>query len=164
LQPSNWSRPYGFLDPDFLETLFPSLPYTDSRTEFTFWSLWSAPLLIATDLRHLSKHKASIIANPEVIAIDQDDLCIAGDRVHNGTDGGQVWTKPLSNGDKALVLYNPHELEHLDIRVDWGMLNWARDTEVAVRDLWLRKDLGKFNQTFTARVRPHEAMLYRVSQ
>lgn len=25
----------------------------DSRTEYTFWSLWSAPLLVATDVRNM---------------------------------------------------------------------------------------------------------------
>ena len=41
-------------DPDFLETLFwPTMDFISSRTEYTFWALWSAPLLVATDLRNL---------------------------------------------------------------------------------------------------------------
>jgi hypothetical protein len=41
-------------DPDFLETLFyPTMSFIDSRTEFTFWCLWSSPLLIATDVRSM---------------------------------------------------------------------------------------------------------------
>ena len=92
-------------DPDFLETLFPiTMNEVDSRTEYTFWSLWSAPLLVATDVRNMCTLEAekrccarevwderptvtlpsgisfpplaaatmkSIIANEEVIAIDQ---------------------------------------------------------------------------------------------
>ena len=43
-------------DPDFLETLFwPTMNFIDSRTEYTFWSLWSSPLLVATDLRNLGR-------------------------------------------------------------------------------------------------------------
>ena len=71
LKPSQYNRPYGWMvcplrvhacichshfpkDPDFLETLFyPTMNFVDSRTEYTFWSLWSAPLIIATDLRNL---------------------------------------------------------------------------------------------------------------
>jgi alpha-galactosidase len=68
----------GYMDPDFLETLFPTLDFTQSRTEFSFWTLWSAPLLIATDVRNMSAQLASIITNQEVIAIDQDPLGIAG--------------------------------------------------------------------------------------
>lgn len=66
------------MDPDFLMTLFLEpiyIPYTlgsyvNSRTEFSFWCIWSAPLLIATDLRVLSKKKHEIITNKEVIAIN----------------------------------------------------------------------------------------------
>jgi hypothetical protein len=69
LRPSQYAKPYGWMvraqrhpvavlsmlqDPDFLETLFwPTMSFIDSRTEFTFWSMWSAPLLVATDLRNL---------------------------------------------------------------------------------------------------------------
>lgn len=38
-----------------------------------------------------------------MIAINQDDLGTGGDRVLNGDDGGQVWCRELSNGDKCVV-------------------------------------------------------------
>jgi len=38
--------------------------------------MWSAPLIIATDIRNLTSDKAKIITNPEVIAIDQDPAII----------------------------------------------------------------------------------------
>jgi hypothetical protein len=35
-----------------LETLFPiTMPFTESRTEYSFWSLWSAPLMVSTGMR-----------------------------------------------------------------------------------------------------------------
>lgn len=44
LQPSKWNRPYGWMDPDFLETLFPiTMNFTHSRTEFTFWTVSLLP-------------------------------------------------------------------------------------------------------------------------
>lgn len=54
--PSSHPLVFDAQDPDFLETLFPlTMSAIDSRTEFTFWSLWSAPLIVATDLRNLSE-------------------------------------------------------------------------------------------------------------
>jgi alpha-galactosidase len=41
-----------------------------SRSEFSFWCLWSAPLFVATDIRKLSGVKKEILTNEEVIAID----------------------------------------------------------------------------------------------
>jgi alpha-galactosidase len=58
LQPSKWTKKAGWLDPDFLMTLYePTMDFTASRTEYTFWAVWSAPLLVSTDLRKLSDEK-----------------------------------------------------------------------------------------------------------
>ena len=47
IQPSKYTKKYGWLDPDFLMTLYPELmDFTKSRTEVSFWALWSAPLLV----------------------------------------------------------------------------------------------------------------------
>jgi alpha-galactosidase len=107
IKPSTLVKQYAWIDPDFLETLFhPTMSFTDSRTEYSFWALWSAPLLIATDVRNLTAEKRSIIANPEVIAVNQDPLWTAGDIVYNSTDGTQIWFKPMSTGNKVAILFN----------------------------------------------------------
>jgi len=78
LHPSKYNRPHAWMDPDFLETLFtplghdwPPMNFTNSRTEFSFWSLWASPLLMATDPADLSDEKRAIIMNPDVIGINQ---------------------------------------------------------------------------------------------
>lgn len=58
LQPSRWVKQAGWLDPDLLMTsYFPTMDFTASRTEYTFWALWSAPLLVSTDIRLMSPRK-----------------------------------------------------------------------------------------------------------
>ena len=38
LKPSKWTRRFGWLDPDFLMTLYwPTMSFTSSRTEYSFW-------------------------------------------------------------------------------------------------------------------------------
>jgi len=50
-----WVKQHGWLDPDFLMTLYPvTMGFTESRTEYTFWSLWSSPLIVSTDIRKYS--------------------------------------------------------------------------------------------------------------
>jgi len=165
LHPSTISGHYGYMDPDFLETLFPaeqpvhSMSYIDSRTEYAFWTLWSAPLLIATDIRNMSDQMRFIIANKEVIAIDQDELAQSGERVVNNTDGGQIWYKNLTNGDKALILYNSNwypEGPAIPITVTWDLIGWNITSAVAVRDLWNQKDVGVFTGKWTQMVGPHD--------
>ena len=138
------SQAFGHYDPDFLETLFfPTMDFTSSRTEFTFWSLWSSPLIVATDVRNMNAQMASLITNVEVIAIDQDALIMSGDRVAVFPGGGQLWYKDLFNGDKALVLYNNNTQASTNVVVgDWSAVGWPVDAHVELRDLWARADLG----------------------
>ena len=56
--------------------------YTNSRTEFSFWAIWSAPLLVATDIANLTEAKKSILLNEEVLAVHKDPLWIAGEQAH----------------------------------------------------------------------------------
>jgi alpha-galactosidase len=42
-------------------------------------------------VRHLNAEKRAIIANEEIIAIDQDPLFHAGELVRNNSDGSQIW-------------------------------------------------------------------------
>ena len=61
------------------------------------------------------------MANPEVIAIDQDPLGVAGDRIYN-ISGAQLWSKPLSNGDQAVVLYNSNNAGLTNVSVTWDQV------------------------------------------
>jgi alpha-galactosidase len=47
----------------------------------------------------------SILTNPEVVAIDQDWGGSQGYKL-KGDSVTQVWIKPMSNGDRAVVLLN----------------------------------------------------------
>lgn len=168
LQPSKWTKRHGWLDPDFLMTLYePTMGYIKSRTEFSFWSIWSSPLLIDTDLRNLSKDKLEIIANPEVLAVNQDELVTAGDRVKGDERSGQVWVRDLSNGDKAVLLYHPAgelAVGSQTVSVDWSEIGWSSDDIVSVRDLWARKELGRFSGSFEAKLAARDVQFLRVSR
>jgi hypothetical protein len=62
-----------------------------------------------------------IITNPEVIAIDQDPMGMAGDRVYN-VSGAQVWVKNLFSGDLAVVLYNSNDVGLKTVFVTWDQV------------------------------------------
>lgn len=168
LKPSKYVQRAGWLDPDFLMTLFlPSMGFRESRTEYSFWALWSSPLLVSTDLRNLSKEKRSILTNPEVIAINQDSLVSAGERLHGTNVTGQLWARPLSNGDQAIVLYHPAGLlaiKNMIVSVEWSELGWPRGEQVHVRDLWAQHDLGVFASGYNVSLAPRDVQFLRVSR
>ena len=103
--------PGHFNDPDMLIIGNFGLSYTQSRAQMALWSVMAAPLLMGNDLRNLDPAMKAILQAKEVIAIDQDPLGIQGKRVEHNTTGsgylfGDVWTKPLANGDLAVLLWN----------------------------------------------------------
>lgn len=139
---SGSTRPYAYADPDFLMTGLAPLTNTESETEFALWALFSGPMLIATDIRNMSAWKAGVVGNKDILAVNQDPAVLPCKRVRNDTDGGQVWMKPLGNGDIAAVAYNSGDgPTALNISVTWAELGWAPSTTARVYDLWAHAPL-----------------------
>eukprot|EP01102_Stenamoeba_stenopodia_P020805 TRINITY_DN8243_c0_g1_i4.p1 TRINITY_DN8243_c0_g1~~TRINITY_DN8243_c0_g1_i4.p1 ORF type:complete len:439 (-),score=84.44 TRINITY_DN8243_c0_g1_i4:151-1410(-) len=175
---SAFAAPGGWNDPDFLmtggqgctansSTLCPGQTWTEYITEFSIWSIANAPLIIATNIRNMSAEKQSIVLNKEVIAINQDPLGIAGERVWAGGVNGsmQVWTKPIVGNAAAAILYNADNgPANATITLDFSLLPGDfTGKPVYLRDLWAHEDLGSFTNNFTAVVAPHGVVFVTVS-
>jgi alpha-galactosidase len=181
LDPSKYTEQYGWMDPDFLMTLFMEnytapdgktiMNFMESRTEFSFWSLWASPLIVATDPRNMSEAKRSIIMNEEVIAINQDSLYKGGTRLQNNTDGSEVWSKDLLNGDIAVILYNRGNSsfgggDAVDVTVTWSELGWSDEGQVFMRDVWGHTDVTPSDPAtgHTVTLVPKDVSMYRLSK
>ena len=53
----------------------------EQRAHFALWALLKSPLFIGADLRTLSREAKEILTAPEVIAVNQDPLGVAGDLI-----------------------------------------------------------------------------------
>src|SRR5205814_7675665 len=81
------------------------MTYDEYVAHFSLWALMNAPLIAGNDLRSMSDSTKMILENKEVIAVDQDWGGMQGHKIRD--DGElEVWMKPMSNGDKAVVLLN----------------------------------------------------------
>lgn len=111
----------GWNDPDMLVIGMDGLTLTMNKTHMTMWCMLNAPLMLGLDLRRLTKGDPlwQIIANKELIAINQDPLGIQAKRIYCSiekqnpdtvyvTDNNRVdiLAKPLANGDIALSFIN----------------------------------------------------------
>jgi alpha-galactosidase len=152
----------GWNYPDMLEVGVPGgLSETEERTQFSMWAIMAAPLFLGNDVFNMPRYARRIVTNKEVIAVDQDRLGIQGDVVREYDAGKlQVWAKQLSDGSKAVALLNADSAAHR-ITVHWGDLGISG--KWAVRDLWEHADQGSHARAYTARVRPHEAVLLKMS-
>ncbi len=127
-------------------------------THITLWSLLAAPLLIGCDMSQLDDFTLALLTNPEVIDVDQDPLGKAADR--KSVDGQtEVWARPLFDGAIAVGLFNRGG-DAADVTVRWADL--GVEGARRVRDLWRRRDLGVFSDSFTTAVPKHGAAMLRI--
>lgn len=153
--------PGGWNDPDMLEVGNGGLSLTESITHFSLWCVMKAPLLIGCDLTSISSDYLAILSNEEMIAINQDPLGRQAQIVAEGIITS-VWAGCLENGDIVVLLLNIGEAEE-SVTAKWEDVFLKNDTEVNVRDLWVRKDLGKMVGSITASVQSHGVVVYRFS-
>jgi alpha-galactosidase len=165
---SKYAAPGSFPTPDYLEPGYLWNSAADDRAEFTFWCLLGAPLMVATDVRDM-KNKEHLF-NTEALSINQDPLGSTGDIRLNNTNGRQVWSRRLSNGDYAVVLFNANllygDVENT-LRLNGSYLpNWpSAKTSCKLRDIWAQKDLGTFKDGALPKFDqgPHDTQFLRVT-
>jgi alpha-galactosidase len=171
-QQEKW-RPYGgpahWNDPDMLvvgpvdvgsgRNIRPSrLTPNEQYTHISLWCLLSAPLLIGCPLEKADDFTISLLANDEVLAIDQDELgSPAAQLVVDGRK--QIYVKQLADGSRAIGFFNLAQ-EPQEISVTWSQLGLAGPQRV--RDLWRQKDIGVEKEKFSVPVPRHGVMLVRV--
>ena len=128
-------------------------------THMSFWSLMASPLILGCDLTKLDPFTFSVLANNEVIDVDQDPLGRTAARVFN--DGAlSVWAKNLEDGSIAVGLFNLGDRE-ADVPARWEDLGITGPRRA--RDLWLHEDLGLFDRQIQGHVAPHGVVLLRLS-
>ena len=150
--PGHWN------DPDILQVGIGKTNLEEDRSQMTLWCLLAAPLLAGNDLTKMSPEILAILTNPEVIAVDQDPWGIQGRRVWQ--EGPlEIWMKPLSDGSKALGMFN-RSAGPLPVTLRLSDIGIARTA--AFRDLWDRKDLGVVKDSYTVDLPRHGAALLKV--
>ena len=150
--PGHWN------DPDMLEIGNGKMNHDEYLTHMSLWCILAAPLLAGNDLSKMTPETLAILTNPEVIAVDQDPAGIQGYLV--AQEGPlEVWVKPLSDGSKAVALFNRGE-SAMPVRAYFRDIGVGESA--SVRDLWAKRDLGVVRDHFTATVPKHGVVLLKV--
>jgi len=111
----------GWNDPDMMMIGMDGLNETMCKTHMAMWCMMNSPLMLGLDLRRISKDDSiyNIIANKELIALNQDALGIQAKRIFTTAESVSADTdyimdnnrcdilvKPLSDGSIALCFIN----------------------------------------------------------
>jgi len=159
---------YGDLDmlqigplgkPNRAEKEFRASPLTPAEQYFqvTLWSILTQPLLLSCNIPTMDEFDLNLVKNSEVLAVNQDPLVRQGYRVENKEGSYEIWAKDLTDGGKALAIFNLSD-EEQDIIISAEKLGMKG----SVRDLWRQKDIGKLNNVFTVKVSPHGTGFFKV--
>ena len=124
----------------------------------SMWSLMAAPLIFSGDMTKLDDFTLNTLCNAEVIDVNQDPLGKQA-RIVTQTDEYFVMVKELSDGSRAVGLFNTCEVE-VPVKATWTELRV--EGKQRVRDLWRQKELGGYNHEFTRMVPRHGVELIRL--
>ena len=152
--PGHWN------DPDMLEVGNGGMTDAEYRAHFSLWAILAAPLIAGNDIRTMTDSIKEILTNKEVIAVDQDPLGRQGSRVNRQGDT-EIWAKTLEGGNRAVILFN-RDKAPATIQVKWEELGYPGSLGARVRDLWTKKELGKYKGEFSAAVPSHGVVMITV--
>jgi alpha-galactosidase len=152
--PGHWN------DPDMLQVGNGGMTDIEERSHFSLWAMMAAPLMAGNDIANMNARVRGILLNKEVIAIDQDRLGIQGHRVRRDGDL-EVWSKPLADGSRALVLFNAGA-QSAEVSAQWTDLGYPQKLSAEVRDVWEHKSLGRKTGGFSATIPSHGVVMVRV--
>ncbi len=155
-----FSKPGEWNDPDYIQIGWignankmgtPELAPMPAAMQYAYMSLWSlmaAPLIYSGDMAKLDELTLNVLCNPEVIDVNQDPLGECG-LVIKQSENVFLMVKNLADGSKAVGLFNRGK-DAIEVSADWTSLQ-VKGKQV-VRDLWHQKELGTFDQKFSALV------------
>jgi alpha galactosidase A-like protein/alpha galactosidase C-like protein len=128
--PGHWNDP-DYLGPD------QGMSEAQFRTQLSMWSMLAAPLMVSVDLSAISNASRSALEDAEVLAIDQDPAGVQATLV-SSEDEAQVWSRPLSDGSRAVALLNRGPVP-VQIQTSAEAVGLAPASSYAVRDIWGRR-------------------------
>ena len=163
----HWSRPGAWNDPDMLcvgkmhwngfkgSRLTPN----EQVTHISLWCLVGAPLMIGCDMTRLDDFTFSLLANDEVIAIDQDPLGAGAAKIAVKPPSEEIWARPLQDGSVAVGLLNAG---FLTTEMTFDLAAAGLEGAWKVRDVWRQRDEGTFTGTYRRKVFGHATHLIRL--
>ena len=153
------ARPGAWNDPDLLQIGNGGSSLIEYRSEFSLWAEMAAPLIASTNIAGLSPAALTIYENRNVIAVDQDPLGTQGVPVSR-SGGLWVLTKPLQNGDRAVVLFNSTNTA-ADIATTASAVGLPDARAYRLQDLWTGA-VTETGRSISAFVPAHGVVMYRV--
>ena len=158
----------GWNDPDMLMVGMKGLNAAQNKTHFAMWCMMNSPLMLGLDLRRVKKGDAliKIIANKDLISINQDPLGIQAKRVFcskckskpdttyvRDTDRVDILVKPMTKGRFAVSFINLSST----VKDEGYAISIGKGGSFMALDVWTGKTRRVAGNTLgVAKLKPYE--------
>ena len=135
----------------------------EQTTLLTLWAIARSPLIMGGDLRKLDPSTLALLANDEVLAVNQASR---GNREVFKNQETAAWQAQAPRGDDVyLALFNLRDAATagLSAPVTVELSKLGISGTVRVRDLWRKLNLDAVRRSFAAQIPCHGAGLYSLS-
>lgn len=153
--PGHWN------DPDMLEVGNGKLTPNENRLHMTLWAMLASPLLAGNNLTEMTPDTIAVLTSRDLIAINQDPLGKQAERIF-AQGPIELWTRPLSNGDTAIALFNFSE--NTALLRDLAPHLPSTLTTGKARDLWAATNLSTPADLFRDPLPRHSVRILRVTR
>lgn len=166
----------------------PGLSYQEARSHFSAWAIVSAPLTLSMDVNNdtIMDEVWDIVSNKEIIAVNQAYVGHSGSPFKQATSHveledfnmllqgivvphwgrvpkWQFFYKPVGDGKIAVLLMNHDKSAH-DLRLTFNDVPGLTCQKCKVRCLYMHKDLGEHEDSFTAQAVPsHDSRMFMLT-
>jgi len=165
-----YSKPGQWNDPDFMyihkirdhrHMVAPSVEIpldTNQRYQYvTLWSIICAPFFFSCDLDVIDEFTIRLLANADVVGINQDELGKVAEVVRR-TDDEVVMIKPLADGSRAVALFNRNATSEAEIKLDAAWL--GSPAPAVILDAWRQRNVPGLKAGDTVRLSPNGVALF----
>lgn len=134
------------------------LTHNEQYTHFTLWCMLNAPLLLGCDLNKLDDFTKGLLANDEVLSVNQDSLGRTARRVVHKEDV-DVWVRSIVGDAYAVAVVNRFPFTR-ELELDFSEIGLPR--QAWVKDLWRQKCLGLHSEKVKFSIPGHASMMVKV--
>ena len=135
----------------------------DYRSQFALWCMYSAPLMLGCDIRHMNRQTLDLVTNRALIAIDQDGECrppIIRKCVWD--ENSLVMLKMLENNEYAIGFFNMGEKDKsLPMMFNEFGLPAHSGYGFKVKNVFTGEDEGFYKEYMRISVQAHDCAVYR---
>ena len=155
---------YGGSNNEFIASKLGGCNDTEYKSHFSLWAIMNSPLMIGCDVRKMNDATKTILMNPDVIAINQDEECRGAYCIKqwNNPEHVMALIKPLSNGDYAIGMFNFSDKPSEMSLQFWDLgLPTASGRGFSMYDCWNHKELGTFTERYVTTIESHDCVVLR---